>query len=994
MKNNGKALDLVSFRARLDGMEGEQYWKTLEELSEEEVFQEFLDQEFPAQTARELEGGVDRRNFLKLMGASMALAGLTACDRPPARAIVPYVQQPEEIIPGRPLYYATALPLGRSARGVLVESHMGRPTKIEGNPQHPASLGATDAMMQAEILQLYDPDRAKSVRSRGRIRTWSDFATSFDQAIGLRRGAGGEGIRILSRTVVSPTMGGQLQRILEQLPRLRWHQFDAAVADGGREGRRSALGAYRDPLFRFDQADVILSLDSDFLGSGDAHLRYARDFADRRRVRTGSSRMNRLYVAAATPSPTTSIADHHFPTRASDMEAVAGSLLAALGGGGASGGSSAGWIPAVARDLQRNAGSSIVVAGEHLSPAVHEIVHRINETLGNVGRTVLYVEPSEIRPVNQMASLRELVRDIDAGAVEVLVILDANPVYEAPGDLRFAEALAKVPLVAQMSLTYDETSEFCHWHIPATHPLENWSDARAFDGTESIVQPLIHPLYDGHSAHEILSIFTGELNATPYDTVRSYWETRAGAADFETWWRTALHDGIIRPESVAPAQLSFPPEESTADAGEPQRQAGGMEIIFRPDPAVYDGRYANNGWLQEMPKPLTKITWDNVAMVSPDTAAGLGLKNEDVVEVHYRGGSIEAPVWITPGHAHDSVTVGLGYGRTRAGRVGNGQGFDASVIRPSDAPWVGSGVELRATNRRHRLASTQKHFRMYGRNLIRGATFDRFRKDPNVTSDAHAGEGAAHQPSMYAGSWEYTGYAWGMSIDQSVCTGCGGCVIACVAENNIPVVGKKEVLNQREMHWLRIDRYYRGDANAPQTFHQPMLCQQCENAPCEPVCPVEATSHSDEGLNDMTYNRCVGTRYCSNNCPYKVRRFNFYQFQDWNTPSLKLGRNPDVTVRSRGVMEKCTYCVQRINEARIAARREDREIRDGEIVTACQQSCPTQAIVFGDINDPGSRVSKLKAEAHDYALLSELNTRPRTTYLATIRNLNPEIRQQ
>ncbi|MBW3670878.1 MAG: 4Fe-4S dicluster domain-containing protein, partial [Acidobacteria bacterium] len=669
------------------------------------------------------------------------------------------------------------------------------------------------------------------------------------------------------------------------------------------------------------------------------------------------------------------------------------SAIAALSGGG----SSLSWIGPVAKDLRAHSGSSVVVAGEHLPPAVHEAVHQINQILGNVGQTVLYREPSDVRPVNQVVSLRELVNDMHAGEVEVLVIIGGNPVYGAPADLKFADALANVPFRAHMSIYYDETSERCDWHLPASHFLESWSDARSFDGTESIVQPLIEPLYDGHTAHELLAIFTGDLNATAYDLVRDYWQGRVRVTgDFEKWWRRVLHDGVIPPGDVAPATFSFPSEGPVATMPAPSTAPGEYEVVFRPDPAVYDGRFANNGWLQEMPKPLTKITWDNAALVSPATARALGVTTEDVIEVEHRGGKIHAPVWITPGHAPSCITLFLGYGRTKAGRVGSGLGYDANLIRTSESPWIVTDAQVRKIAGHYELASTQRHFRMHGRNLVRAATFDQFQRDPHLSItelSAHEPGEAVESLSLYGDAWDYPGYAWGMSVDTSVCTGCGGCVVACVAENNIPVVGKKEVIREREMHWLRIDRYYQGDAEKPHTFHQPVLCMHCENAPCEPVCPVEATSHSHEGLNDMTYNRCVGTRYCSNNCPYKVRRFNFFQYSDWDTPSLKLGRNPDVTVRSRGVMEKCTYCVQRINTARIDAQRDDRQIRDGEIRTACEQSCPTQAIVFGNINDPESRVAKLKHEAHDYSLLEEINTRPRTTYLATIRNLNPEISQ-
>ncbi|MDX1583788.1 MAG: TAT-variant-translocated molybdopterin oxidoreductase, partial [Thermoanaerobaculia bacterium] len=849
MTKTNQSLDLTKFRSRLEDATGEEYWRCLEELSEEEGFQAFVDQEFPSLGA-EFASGVDRRNFLKLMGASMALAGLTACDVPPDETLVPYVEHPEEVIPGRPLLYATSMSYGRSSIGLVVESHMGRPTKIEGNPGHPASLGATDPMAQAAILQLYDPDRSKTVRNRGRIRTWSDFINALTPALDLRRGTGGRGVRILTETVVSPTMGAQLERILREMPEARWHQYDAATAEGGREGRRRALGSYQDPIFRFDKADVVLSIDRDFMASGEGHVRYARDFAMRRKVREGSTQMNRLYVAESTPSPTGAVADHTFPTRPSHMEAAVRDVLAAMRG--RSEGETS-WAGAVARDLLEHAGSSIVVAGEHLAPEVHELVHQINELLGNVGQTVLYMPPAEIRPVDQIHSIRSLVDDMNAGEVEVLVILGGNPVYSAPADLQFENALARVPLRVHHSLFYDETSVNCDWHLPATHFLEEWGDNRSFDGTASLVQPLIEPLYDGRPAIEVLGIFTGELNVTSRDLVRNYWQTRVSGS-FESWWRTALHEGVISKESVAAANFEFPSEPERPETASPVEGSGGYELVFRLDPAIGDGRWANNGWLQEMPKPLTKITWDNAALMSLATAQALGVTNENVVRIEYAGRTVEAPVWIAPGHAPETVTLYLGYGRQRAGKVGTDLGYDANLIRTSDEPWAVRSANVVATGGHYDLASTQRHYRMHGRNLIRAATFSTFRRDPHLSiteATGHGGGEGMETPSLYGDPWDYPGYAWGMSIDTSVCTGCGGCVVACVAENNIPVVGKKEVLREREMHWLRIDRYYKGDAENPQTFHQPVPCQQCENAPCEPVCPVEATSHSDEGLNDM-----------------------------------------------------------------------------------------------------------------------------------------------
>jgi molybdopterin-containing oxidoreductase family iron-sulfur binding subunit len=593
-------------------------------------------------------------------------------------------------------------------------------------------------------------------------------------------------------------------------------------------------------------------------------------------------------------------------------------------------------------------------------------------------------------------------------------MIGGNPVFTAPADIQFAEHLAKVKLRVHLSLYDDETSALCHWHIPAAHSLETWSDARAYDGTVTIVQPLIAPLYGGKSAHEVLAVFTPTSRGrSSHDLVRDYWKSQKSTADFEKFWQIALHDGLIADTALPPktveikatsiqqqatsnqhrassiqSKRSEDPDSSGQPATSHKQPASSLEIIFKPDPTIGDGRYANNGWLQELPKPLTKLTWDNAALISPATAERLGLSNEEMVELRYRERKVKAPIWIVPGHPNEAVTVHFGYGRARAGKIGTGIGFNAYALRTSDAPWFGPGLEIHKTGERYQLASTQLHHNMENRHLVRAGTLAEYLEHPDFVHEM------GHEPprnmTLYP-EHKYEGYAWGMVIDLNSCIGCNACTIACQAENNIPIVGKTEVANGREMHWIRVDRYYKGDLDHPETYHQPVPCMHCENAPCEVVCPVSATVHSDEGLNDMVYNRCVGTRYCANNCPYKVRRFNFYHYADYHTPSLKLLRNPDVTVRTRGVMEKCTYCVQRINAARIEAKKEDREIRDGEILTACQQVCPTQAIVFGDINDPNSRIAQLQASQLNYGLLTDLNTRPRTTYLARLKNPNPEL---
>ena len=1019
-------LDLATIRESLASSRGQDYWRCLEELSDSEQFHEFLKQEFPQQAAGLLDG-VGRRDFLKLMGASLALAGLNACGRaaPVDKKIVPYVNQPETMVIGKPMFFATAFPMSGVGTGVLVESHEGRPTKIEGNPNHPASLGATDAFAQASILTLYDPDRSQVVSNAGRISTWNAFLTAINDDLEAERLSGGAGLRILTETVTSPTLTNQLRQLLAKFPRAKWHQYEPVNRDNAQAGARLAFGNNVNTVYRFDNADVILSLDADFLFAGPGNVRHARDFVGKRRVRQNKSEMNRLYVIEATPSVTGSMADHRLALRPSEMPNFAAAIAAKIGLSvqSTTDAQHSQWIEALVRDLQKHRGGGIVVAGDQQPPVVHALAHAMNQALDNVGKTVIYTDPIEANPVDQSASLRELVRAMETGSAKVLVLLGGNPVFTAPVDLRFAEHLAKVPLRVHSSLYDDETSAYCHWHIPETHYLESWSDVRAYDGTVTILQPLIAPLYGGKSYHEVVAALLGGFGDATYDVVRNYWKTQKITGDFEMFWRTALHDGVVAgttfqpkavklktlassdwltgstsaPETRKPTPGSAPPETRNPET----KPGNSLEISFQPDPTLFDGRFANNGWLQELPKPLTKLTWDNAALVSPKTAQRLGLSYQigarggehgrvftDLIELRYEGRTLRAPAWIVPGHADECVTLHLGYGRTRAGKVGNGTGFNAYSIRTANAPNYGTGVEIRKIGTQYTLACTQFHHSMEGRDLVRAATLEEYRKNPNFVQGEHHHE---TEGSLYPG-FKYEGYAWGMAIDVNACIGCNACVVACQAENNIAVVGKTEVTRGREMHWLRIDRYYKGSPENPETYHQPVPCMHCENAPCELVCPVGATNHSHEGLNDMVYNRCVGTRYCSNNCPYKVRRFNFFEYSDFDTPSLKPMRNPNVTVRSRGVMEKCTYCVQRINVAKIDAEKENRPVRDGEIQTACQAACPTQAIVFGDINNREAAVAKLKSESLNYGLLTELNTKPRTSYLAKLTNPNPEIK--
>ncbi len=1002
---------LAAARAKLASQGGKRFWQSIEELSDTKEFRNFLENEFPAGPEKESDG-INRRDVLKLMAASAALTGLSACTKLPTEKIVPYVRQPEEIIPGKPLFYATSMPQAGVGTGVLVESHMGRPTKIEGNPEHPGSLGGTDVFLQGSVLNLYDPDRSQAVIFDGRVSTWADFAAAMDNER-IELAPRGTGIRILTKTVTSPTLAAQIRKLLAQFPEAKWHQYEVCGGDSEREGTRLAFGKPVNPVYHFERADVIVSLDADFIASGRGHVRYIREFSSRRNLAAGpASNLNRLYVVESTTTSTGAMADHRLPLSAADVEDFARQLATAVGVKVAPGGGMElprDWVGAVTRDLAQHRGASLIIAGEQQPPFVHALAHAMNAALGNVGKTVEYTEPLEANPVNQIESLGELVSDLNSGQVEFLLILGGNPVYDAPADFDFGTALMKAKLRIHTGLYNDETAVLCHWHVPATHYLESWSDLRAYDGTVGVVQPLIAPLYDNHSSHEIIALLTGDGGKSGHDLVRDYWQSQRPEKDmaFEAFWETSLHDGLMAgtalPTISAGLRVDFSSEfASQAPLRAQSGGTNGLEVVFRPDPSIGDGEFANNGWLQELPKPITHLTWDNAALVSPATAQRLGLARGDYVKLRFAGREAKAGIFVVPGHADNSVTLHLGYGRSRAGKVAAGSGFNSYLLRTSGALWIGQGLTIEKTGDTFSFACTQQQNTIdvdghpadvesdsaARRDLVQIATLEEFKNNPSFAKNPD--DQIDRDFTLYP-NYKYDGYAWGMSIDLNRCVGCNACVIACVAENNIAVVGKDQVERGRAMHWIRIDTYFHGGLDNPDIYYEPLPCMQCENAPCEYVCPVGATTHSAEGLNDMTYNRCVGTRYCSNNCPYKVRRFNFYLYSDYATPSLFGVRNPNVTVRSRGVMEKCTYCVQRINAAKIRSEEENRSVRDGEIQTACQQACPAEAIIFGNINDPKSRVTQLKAQSRDYGLLEDLNTRPRTTYLARVRNPNPEI---
>ncbi len=968
------------------------FWRSLDELAQTPDFLERLYREFP-RGASEWTNELHRRDFLRLMGASVALAGVGACTKQPIEKIVPYVEQPENVVPGKPLYFASATSMCGYGQGIVVKSNEGRPTKIEGNRDHPASLGATTIWAQADLLDLYDPDRAKTLTNNGSISTWGIFLERLNLALSAQASSGGAGIRFLTQTVTSPTLAAQLHAIAQKFPGAKWHQWDPLTRDASRDAKPGGVfGA--ETLYDFTKAKVIVALDSDFLFLHPAALKHTHDFAARRRIeKPEGATMSRFYAAEPTPSITGSNADHRLPVASHHIPQLSAALAALVGADGAGADvplNAAKWLSAAAQDLRANPGASIVIAGETQPPEVHALVAQINQSLGNIGTTIRHCAPVEANPVNQLQSLQSLVEDMHRATVDLLIILGGNPVYDAPTDLNFPQALQKIRLSVHHGLHANETSARCHWHLPATHFLESWSDIRAFDGTVTIVQPLVEPLYEGISAHQLLDAFIGQPVRPAYELVKATWKKNTPSHTFESQWHSLLSSGAT-PGVGSELTPAAGPAQTTALQPSAAIAAGNLEIIFRPDPSVLDGRYANNGWLQELPKPFSKVTWDNTALISPVLARREKLENGDYVELTFRGRKLGVPVWITPGQAENTITLHLGYGRQRSGRVGTNKGYNAYSLRTSDSLWQGSGLAMRKLGRRVTLATTQNHFSIEGRAMYRAGTLVEFLQRPSFAPEM--ADVPKHDETLYhPDEFENAGYAWGMVIDLNTCIGCSACTIACQAENNIPVVGKTQVTRGREMHWIRVDLYHAGSENAPEFHHQPVPCMHCQHAPCELVCPVAATVTDDEGLNVQVYNRCVGTRYCSNNCPYKVRRFNFLEYNGALSPSEKLVENPDVTVRCRGVMEKCTYCLQRINAARITAQLENRRIRDREVIPACAQVCPAEAITFGDTHDPNSRVSRLKHQPLDYGMLAELNTRPRTSYAAKLWNPSQNLK--
>lgn len=1020
-------LDIDAIQAKLAGKSGKHYWQSLDEIADTKEFRKWMDDEFPNRSTLLT---MNRRDLLKFMGASMALAGLAGCRGVflPQDKVIPYVKQPEELVPGVPLYYASSIPLAGFGMGVLVEQHEGRPTKIEGNPLHPGSLGALDVFSQAEILGLYDPDRARSVINNGDVSTWELFNKNATKLL-----AGAKKIAVLTGAVTSPTMLAQLKAFKAAHPNTTWYSYEPHDRSNVINGLQASSGQPLEPIFDFTKANVVISLDSSFLSPEEqpGALKYARDFASKRRVVGLTGEMSRVYAFESTPTLVGIMADHRWAVKSSGIAGIAGAIAEALGiemiRSAVPQNVNRAHFSAMMEDIRAAGSSAVVVAGPHQPAEVHAVVAAINAAIQSAA--VQYISP--VNAAYTAPGIGELKDALASGSVDVLLVVGGNPAFDAPGDVEFEKNAKLAKHVIYLGRDQNETAALAEWALPMTHPLEEWGDLRAFDGSVSIIQPLIAPLFEGRSAIEVLSSLSGKPIAG-YDILKGYWQQAGmpGTGEFEARWRDFVHDGVIKNSAFVPktvSNLKTPAELPLDDTT--------IEINFRPDPTIFDGRFANNGWLQELPAPVTKLTWDNAAIMSMSTAKKLGLTHEDVINLEVGDRSVKIGVFLQPGQADDSIVVNYGYGRTVGGAVATastnggvpdpteGGGVNVFGLRTLSSLNSASGVKITKLNERAQLVTTQGHRPLQSdrivdeRDILREVTIQQFLRDPEeVVPEFAFPEEEIKKNNLYVEEvFEWNGPQWGMTIDLNTCIGCNACVTACQAENNIPVVGKQQVANGREMHWIRIDRYYKGDDVNPQVTWQPLMCVHCEKAPCEPVCPVAATVHSHEGLNQMIYNRCVGTRYCSNNCPYKVRRFNYLNYSD-NQPNfmtkvrpiaavlgntteerqngiqlVKMLNNPDVTVRGRGIMEKCTYCVQRINDARKESKKAGRDLKDGEIITACEQACPTQSIVFGNIADKESRVSKLRNDPRAWLLLEELQTRPRTSHLAKLRNPNPEI---
>lgn len=1004
------------------------YWKSLNELARNKEYQKFEEREFP-ENATELTDQVSRRSFLRVMGASIALAGFASC-RKPVQKILPYSRQPEDMVQGVPLFYATSMPFQDTVTGLLVQNNEGRPTKLEGNEEHPSSGGRTAIYHQAEILGLYDPDRSRNPRNAGENASKDDFVTFAANHFENRD----QRILFISEANSSPTLNRLKQQALDSFSNAEWISYEPFSDTNAIEGTQMAFGQRLRTVNHYDRAELVIALDDDFMTpSGHKNsVENAYKITTNRKVRSTSDSMARIYAVESTYSITGSYADHRLRLKSSEIEAFTYALAARLAdsvngleafSGVSSSFTDHEWVQNLANELLNNQGNSVLSAGVHHKPAVHAAVAAINLALENAGNSVTYHELPFRNNRDENQAFIDAVAEMQAGNVDTVVLLGTNPLFTAHADLNIADALANIDTKIHLADYYDETSRECDWHVNRAHFLEAWGDGLSYTGQRSIVQPQIAPLFDGMSNIEVLNLITTGEEVPGYDLVQETWQDYL-TNNFEEQWNEILHDGIDPNSGFENADVSLAGNFSSAISSELSSEAiSGIEITIKPDATLFDGRYANNGWLQELPDPMTKITWDNVALMSPATAESLGINpersfsNNEVPTVRISAGdaTIEIAAWVQPGHADDSITLTAGYGRENLGRVADGVGVNTYPLRTSSAPFY-QPAEVTATGQSYEIACVQDHHSLEGRDMVRSATLEEYRENPNFASfeNVHGYElpgleearhdndhGKVKGPiSLFTEQYgpDYQPQ-WGMSIDLNACFGCGVCTIACQAENNIPVIGKREVGRRRIMHWIRTDRYFEGDENDPKVYHQPVPCMHCELAPCEQVCPVAATTHSEDGMNQMTYNRCIGTRYCANNCPFKVRRFNFFNYSKeflttGDDPEIvQMAMNPEVTVRFRGVIEKCTYCVQRVNKAKINAKKEtgSKKPADGAVQTACQQACPANAISFGDLTDENSVVSQDKMNDRSYVMLEELNVRPRTSYMAKLRNSNSEL---
>jgi MoCo/4Fe-4S cofactor protein with predicted Tat translocation signal len=951
-------------------------WRSLEHAAADPVFLARAAEEFPG-LGRALAEPLERRQVLKLMAAAFVMAGITGCDAKFGENLIPSVKIPPNIIPGLPNFYATAHVLDGFATGILVKHIMGRPINIQGNSKHPASLGAIGAFAQAQLLEFYDPDRAAQVSLRGAPSDREGLRAALAAEHSRLTAQRGRGLRILTGTVTSPTLAAQLDALRAHYPESQWTQWEPISRDPVRAGAKLAYGKPVDVIAKLDQVDVLLAIESDLLSTAPGNLRYTRDFASRRNPSRAAA-MSRIYAIESTPTLVGSVADHRFIAGPAELRQWVGAIASGILEN-APYASMPNWVSAIIADLKGARGRAFVHVGAEQAPQMHAWAHAINEALAGRSNTFEVIDPVAYEPIDQASAFRSLIAAMRAGEVSHLLIIDSNPVFTSAAHFGFAEALKQVPFSLSLAAHEDETARTATWFVPKTHDWESWSDARAYDGTATILQPQALPLYDGTSAHELLALYLDSTPMSSEGVVRATWMARFGGT-FGNSWHDALADGVVSGSASAKSDVRL---RAVAGEGASATTASdsALSVLFRPDPTLWDGRYANNPWLQELPRPLTQLVWDNPLLIAPALAQQMDLKNGDCVRISVGRASAVGPVWIMPGQAPNCITAWLGSGRRAAGSIGNDVGIDFYPLIDAEGP-----VALRKVPKHVELASTVHHNLLMDTppEILRHGTLAEFVADPHF---AATGQPQAHlYRTTPAGP-----AAWGMSVDLNACIGCNACVIACQAENNIPVVGKAQVLKEREMHWLRVDRYFKGEPEAPESFFQPVLCMHCEEAPCENVCPVGATVHDAEGLNVMVYNRCVGTRFCSNNCPYKVRRFNFYGYgNEQHRPAQSW--NPDVTVRARGVMEKCTYCVQRIAEARITADRDSKPI--GEVKTACQTACPAQAFTFGNLADADSEVSKRKRSPLDFSMLEAQGTRPRTTYEALVRNPNPNIKGQ